>query len=714
MNVGLGGKTGGGKSYAVCRKLVNEVLPGRHLSDCPEGRYMKGDFINPIVLTNVPFLIEGIREYMAKNSPEWFAQADLDNSLVIWDYRDESKFVPQFWRFRGEGEDGKSPTHQYITKAEWKDTEIEAVRDDEGTVTVPGSHTPGIRPNWRLNSRPVVYILDELHKFINSRTWASSHPAIIDYTTQMRHFGDRLFWMTQQLALVDSQFRSVTNEYWLTRDMSKERIGKFRKGSGFVLRVYQDEKFTPPADSEEKYDLDKTGIGSCYETSIIGGKADGGRKAKALPFSAIYGLFGFILVAAVGILWFLPDLIGFFVDSPVGEETELEEVPVVASDLDQLPSPVRSVFPSSFTPELPPPYSVAGAVSREIPKKTVIVQLDNLQPSEVARLLGSESGNGGNLSFHPIDISRQLILTGSEAAVAEMSLIASAVDSKAQTGTVVIKAAIGTVELSDNESSDISATIRAIAQAAMVPIRTTSAAAIIGNGLTFGLESGGIDSVVSAISGSGRFSVVSRPYMRTVNGVPVEIRSGREIPVSTLSRDQVSTTTTTVFRPVELALSVTPYKIEGGYRLVIVQSNSEVIGSSDQATPTLATQSITATIDIAEGEVVALGGVVVDSYRDSYLGAPLLGRVPLVRRLGGKVERVRQRRELVLLLQVGEGLILSPTIPVPVIDPDYVGSEYRVVPQLGDLATDRPEGFNPSSSSNRRKGLLRRLFEKRE
>jgi len=515
--------------------------------------------------------------------------------------------------------------------------------------------------------------------------------------SQHRHFGDDVFWMTQAVKNVDSQFRSVTQEFRLVRNLQKEKFLLFRKGGGFRLSVYQDDRLAATQADYSKAVPFRRDVAACYSTSIIGGEGDAGEKAKAFPWWGIWVLC-FLLVVVIGwVTYFAPDLAARAVvgEVPVtdpglalGEKTDLQAKFAIPNST---PGVGRAALDpgTSGRPFLaPPPGAATNQVSTVLPLRT-------LSPDLVKGL------ELQSVTVASVPTSNAVLLTGEKMLVAEAAVMISALDSRADASAVAISAVIATVDLADSETSGL-AILGKIVEASIpgvVRLDALTAGAATGK-LNLGVEAGALGAIVDLAARSGRFSVVARPYMSTVNGSPVTFSAGREIPIESLTRDQTGSTTSTTFRAVELSLGVTPVRLPSGHFLVkVVQANQEVIQTAPGTVPPIATQKIETTVMVRPGEVVALGGVSQDSSQSNAAGLPGIVRVPWVRRLGD-VERSSRRREIVLLLAVGPGNV---AVPLNASKPALLPPPPSFTPAV---ATDRPRGLPPGE---RRSGFLRRI-----
>ena len=703
------GKPGAGKGLSLVSFVLDEVLAEKDTD---------GKFRNRRVLTNLPFKVAECSAYMRQHYPEWHAQVDFSEQLIVFGVDEEADFFPEFWRYRGpckrpadwiEGEryrdDFSKDFLRKLPEEDWVTVGIDEPLHDSITKKDYEREENPKRPCWHLNDGgSVVYVLDELHKFLGARQWAKNPPVILDYNSQHRHFGDDVYWATQEPSLVDKQLKAVTADYWYVRNMEDERIGWFKKGRGFHVEIFQSEDFNVVPDRKLNFQFNPE-HGACYKTSIIGGAADTSKRRKGLPKWMFYALVGILL--AVFLLVFVkgPGLIfGFGGDddeSPPG--SPLEQSPMPAAPRPSWNPPVTQ--PSS------PALSAAGDSQREY---STAVNLANLLPSDLVRMLerrppelGSSNREsvGGNLTgvqMTPIDASSQLLLRGDKQLVQEFALIVAQIDRKARVESVTLRGVLAAVDITDSEGSALEVVYRAVEAATGVPIRLdTAAAAIGGDGGAVTIRASGLDSIVSVLARSNRFMVVSRPYLTGVTGVPLILSSGREIPIRTLQTSQVGATETTTFRPVELRLEVlSVIRPDGKYRLTIRQTNSDVLaGTGGDGVPSLSSQSLETTVIAGPGDLVALGGLAVDTYIDQASGLPVLVRKPLSRRLGDAA-RESSRRELVVLLVVDSGNQRQPVnTVVPALDPPEPSYSPR-------RANERPDGL---PARRERRGLLERL-----
>jgi len=146
-------------------------------------------------------------------------------------------------------------------------------------------------------SKGVCYILDEIHLFFNAREWAKTGKDCLHYLSQHRKLGDDVVWITQAIANVDKQFRSVTQDFSTIQNGYTRSFGMFRAPGRFTRKTYASEPYGNVEPFEiSHFTLDVTGICTCYDTAagvgVHGSKADKGTRAKGIPA-------GFIIPAVI-------------------------------------------------------------------------------------------------------------------------------------------------------------------------------------------------------------------------------------------------------------------------------------------------------------------------------------------------------------------------------------------------------------------------------
>lgn len=164
-------------------------------------------------------------------------------------------------------------------------------------------------------------------------------------------------------------------------------------------------------------------------------------------------------------------------------------------------------------------------------------------------------------------------------------------------------------------------------------------AASLPTGLLLG---GGNDSfglIAEALKGDAATNILSTPTLVTVDNEEAEITVGQEVPFITGKSTNAANDTTNPFTTIErkdvgLKFKITPQINRGEtVNLKIDQETSNVASSSAGASDLITNKRrITTNVMVEDGQILVLGGLIEDNYRDSESKVPVLGDVPV---LGG-------------------------------------------------------------------------------
>jgi len=236
------GKPRGGKTYFSIKKsvewLANDPRP---------------------IIGNAAWILPELNAYFLENHPE--KQINVFEKLTILD----DQQTRRFWTYRPYGV--RIPC---LTKEQWKEEKI---------------------PDYTSRNekdKGVIYIIDEIHNYFNSRAWQETGRDVLFYMSQHGKLGDTVIWITQDLDNVDNQFKSVTQDFTEVLNLKKVRISKFKMPALFVWKTRTSDKESAAVVESGSFTLDPK-IARCYDTSkgvgIMGnGIADKFEKLKGIPW----------------------------------------------------------------------------------------------------------------------------------------------------------------------------------------------------------------------------------------------------------------------------------------------------------------------------------------------------------------------------------------------------------------------------------------------
>lgn len=201
------------------------------------------------------------------------------------------------------------------------------------------------------------------------------------------------------------------------------------------------------------------------------------------------------------------------------------------------------------------------------------------------------------------------------------------------------------------------------------------------------------------LESDSRANILSTPNLVTLDNEEAKIVVGKNVPFPTGS---YATTTggatanpfTTVERKdVGLTLKVKPQISEGGtVRLQIYQEASAVIDSTSSATygPTTTKRSIESTVLVDDGSIIALGGLVEDTYSGGQEKVPVLGDIPYLGAFFRYDTRKRGKTNLIVFLRP---VILRDAASIQGISADrynYVIGQQQAIDKADALMRGEP------------------------
>jgi len=272
----ISGKPGGGKTLYSVKLIIDELVYGHRC-----------------VITNVPLKLGELNAYLQKKYPH--KTIDLHQRVRLFSEEE----MKGFFTIRPVGSQGC----RLLTKEEWQ---------------------RGDTPDYsKITDHGVAYFVDEVHIGFNARAWMETGRDVLYYLSQHRKLGDTVVCITQAIMNVDKQFRSVTQDYTYLRNLSKEKLSKFRLPSIFIRQTYS----SPATDNSQpmetgSFRLDVSGMAACYDTAvgvgIHGRGADTSERKTGLPWWVFVLL---ILVGVWAVAFYVPDAVANMFSRPLPKST---------------------------------------------------------------------------------------------------------------------------------------------------------------------------------------------------------------------------------------------------------------------------------------------------------------------------------------------------------------------------------------------------------
>lgn len=239
-------------------------------------------------------------------------------------------------------------------------------------------------------------------------------------------------------------------------------------------------------------------------------------------------------------------------------------------------------------------------------------------------------------------------------------------------------------------------------------LASSSSTTLPGNGLNLvlgggtvtvgGKEIANLNMLARFLESDTKANILSTPNLVTLDNEEAKIVVGRNVPFVTGSYATTGGTTTNPFTTVErkdvgLTLKVKPQISEGGtVRLQIYQEASAIIDSTASATngPSTTKRSIESTVLVDDGAVIALGGLVEDTYNGGVEKVPVLGDLPYVGSLFRYTTRSRGKTNLIVFLRP---VILRDAASIQNLSSDrynYVIGQQRAIDRTEALMRGEP------------------------
>jgi type II secretory pathway component GspD/PulD (secretin) len=197
-----------------------------------------------------------------------------------------------------------------------------------------------------------------------------------------------------------------------------------------------------------------------------------------------------------------------------------------------------------------------------------------------------------------------LVFAASEPIRKRLEALLTVVDVPAQ--AVTIKAAL--IEFSDTSDHGNSVALSILSH----NLKTTfKAGASLANSVTF--VGGTLQAAMSAIDGDSRFSYLSRPMLRVLDGESAKLSVGSDVPVrGAVTQDKLGNAMQSVeYRSSGVILTVTP-RIVGDLITLKVDQQISSFGATTTSnidSPSLFKRQASTTVDIRKGQLVILAGL---------------------------------------------------------------------------------------------------------
>lgn len=162
-----------------------------------------------------------------------------------------------------------------------------------------------------------------------------------------------------------------------------------------------------------------------------------------------------------------------------------------------------------------------------------------------------------------------------------------------------------------------------------------------------------IDVVLNALETKGAVRTLAEPNLVTLSGEPAEFLAGGELPIPVAGEDGV---VTVQFRPFGVALNFTPTVVdEDRINLVLDTEVSALDAASGSNINGIVISGFTTrrartTVELSDGESMAIAGLLQDDFADNVSQLPFLGDIPVLGTLFRSSDFRRNQTELVIII----------------------------------------------------------------
>ncbi|UCC44556.1 MAG: hypothetical protein JSU65_01115 [Candidatus Zixiibacteriota bacterium] len=281
------------------------------------------------------------------------------------------------------------------------------------------------------------------------------------------------------------------------------------------------------------------------------------------------------------------------------------------------------------------PVTAQKALESNISDKGKVIILDK-QSDQVGQQTGGYAPNRILITDYPANIDR-LIDILSQLDIRERSILIEA--------RIIETKLDDDLRLGLNWPSSITAKGSGVSDGTSTSfVSTASNRALVAGDLNNGrwvwgkLSIGELQVVLDLLEQTGNSRLVSDPRITTIENHEAEFKFQTVIPIQTVSRftEGASTSDIVTFEDEEIGISlrVTPrINGDGNITLDVHPTVEDIIGFSgptENQKPITASRSIDTRITVAEGETVALGGLLKEDEIETVKRVPILGHIPIL------------------------------------------------------------------------------------
>jgi general secretion pathway protein D len=212
-------------------------------------------------------------------------------------------------------------------------------------------------------------------------------------------------------------------------------------------------------------------------------------------------------------------------------------------------------------------------------------------------------------------------------------------------------------------------------------------------GFSYALAAANVQVTLNALNTITKVNVISSPSLTVLDKQTATLQIGDQVPVVTQSAVGVVAVNAPIvnsvsYRDTGVILSITPRIHESGRVFLKIEQEVSSVANTTTSTidsPTIKQRRVKTTVQVNDGEALALGGLIQDQVNDTRNQIPILGDIPFIgntfKEKGGSVGKT----ELIVLI--------TPRVLRNVNEAREISDEYR---RKFDVFMPRPQGTQRS------------------
>jgi general secretion pathway protein D len=269
----------------------------------------------------------------------------------------------------------------------------------------------------------------------------------------------------------------------------------------------------------------------------------------------------------------------------------------------------------------------------------------------------SASANGaGDLRITADEVNNSLLIMTTPTRYAQVEAALARLDVVPL--QVLLEASIVEVNINDNFKYGVQAAFQKGSFSALSSSVAASVLAPSTGGLSAALISNNIQITLDLLATYSKLRVISSPKILVLNNRMASIQVGDQVPIATSSAVSTITPNAPTVNTIQLydtgiILRVTPRVNRSGVVLMDVSqevSASVPTSSSSINSPTIQQRRVSTSVAVADGQTIAIGGLMRDNRNNGVTGIPVLKDIPGIGALFGQSSDQVDRTELMVLI----------------------------------------------------------------